>query len=141
VTRRKNEEDNNEEDSQTEMARIPDSATIEPNLDGQAEFQRVPDTVSVEEVPEAETVVVEALIAPVELVVASDNPLTDENVNQETKLNSPIRASHMTVIYRGSADSFRYGPYKFRPGQPATLPSVIAEELLTYPFEKFEVKE
>jgi hypothetical protein len=138
VTRSKSENELDTEEGQTEMSRIPDSMTIEPNPDGQAEFNRIPNNVS--KVSEAEAIVIEAPVAPVELVVASDNPLTDDIVNKDAKPQKAVRA-HVTIVYVGDADTFSYGPYKFRPGQPAIMPSVIAEELLTYPFEKFEVKE
>lgn len=138
MTRRKNEDDLDTEEGQTEMSRIPDSMTVEASPDGQAEFNRPPNSVSEES--EAEAIVIEAPVAPVELVVASDNPLTDDIVNKDAKPQKAVR-SHITVVYVGDADTFSYGPYKFRPGQPAKMPSVIAEELLTYPFEKFEVKE
>lgn len=47
----------------------------------------------------------------------------------------------VTIVYVGDADVFRYDPYAFRPGVPAFVPKSLAEELLTFPFERFEVKE
>jgi hypothetical protein len=91
--------------------------------------------------PEAESEILEALDAPVELDAILDTPPTDTEVVEETPTENAEKPSHRVVIYRGTADSFRYGVYRFRPGEPANLPSDIAEELLTYPFEKFEVKE
>lgn len=101
----------------------------------------VEDNVSSNRIPEADASVREAAVAPVELVVASDSPLTDETVERDAEPQKAKRTGHVTIVYKGDADSFSYGPYKFRPGQPAKMPSAIAEELLSNPFEKFEVKE
>ena len=136
MTRRKDESESKTEEGQTEMSRIPDSMTIEPNPDGQAEFNRIPDSVSAVEV-----VVAEALVAPVELVLASEDPLVHDKVNIDAQSKKAERAGHITIVYRGDADSISYGAYRFRPGQPARLPSMVAEELLKNPFEKFEAKE
>ena len=43
------------------------------------------------------------------------------------------------LIYRGQADVFEHGSLRIRPGQPVTVPSDVAEELLTFPHELFEV--
>jgi hypothetical protein len=43
-----------------------------------------------------------------------------------------------TLVYRGHADVFEHGALRIRPGQPVEVPSDVAEELLTYPHERFE---
>lgn len=53
----------------------------------------------------------------------------------------------VTVIYRGDADVADLKgadgkgehPYVFRNGEPVQVPSSVAQELLTWPFEQFEV--
>lgn len=55
---------------------------------------------------------------------------------EEAELEVP--KGHDAVVYRGIHDSFEHGPFKFRPGKPVVVPSDVAEELLTYPFEPFE---
>jgi len=139
VTRRKDEIEIVSEDEPQEETPEETSLSEETAEEPQEE---TPEEVLLPEeiVQEAEEIVFDAPVAPIELVVASDNPLTDEPTQKDAKPDKAIR-SHVTVVYVGNADSFSYGPYKFRPGQPAIMPSVIAEELLTYPFEKFEVKE
>lgn len=44
----------------------------------------------------------------------------------------------VTLVYRGNADVFSHGAFRIRPGQPVTVPSDVAEELLTFPRERFE---
>ena len=67
---------------------------------------------------------------PVEMVSTSDADVPED-----------ADPAVVTVVYMGIADVFRYDPYAFRPGVPATVPKSLAEELLTFPFERFEVKE
>lgn len=67
-----------------------------------------------------------------------DNGSKDEP--QETAIEA-VPSQHITIVYRGAADVVSFGPYTFRPGVPARMPSNVAEELLTLPHEKFEVKE
>lgn len=46
------------------------------------------------------------------------------------------------MVYRGPADVAVWekgGTYRFRRGEPVDVPSSVAEELLTTPFERFEV--
>lgn len=94
-----------------------------------------------EEIPAAEESADDAVKEPKALEDASDSLPTDMVVEKETQPKKLELPSRITVIYRGEAHAFNYGAYTFRPGTPATLPREIAEELLTYPYEKFEVKE
>lgn len=139
MIRRKDEIADSEDELQEETL---DGSTVSEEMTEEPQEETPEEVLLPEEiVQEAEEIVFDAPVAPIELVVASDNPLTDEPTQKDAKPDKAIRTSHIVIVYRGDADSFSYGPYKFRPGQPAIMPSVIAEELLTYPFEKFEVKE
>lgn len=44
------------------------------------------------------------------------------------------------ATYRGGADSADYGGFTFRPGEPVIVPSEVAEQLLTWPNETFDVE-
>jgi hypothetical protein len=62
--------------------------------------------------------------------------LTAEAAPEEAPLKAP--AGHVALVYRGAADTYFAGDYLFRPDQPVIVPSDVAEELLTTPFERFE---
>lgn len=51
----------------------------------------------------------------------------------------PEKPSTQRLRYLGRADVFRHKEHSFRNGQPVEVPSDVAEELLTTPFERFEV--
>lgn len=81
-------------------------------------------------------------------------PAEPEPVDESTTTDAPkapllTPGTTVTVIYRGSADvADLKGPdgmgehdYRFRPGQPVDVPSEVAEELLTWPGEAFEIVE
>lgn len=97
--------------------------------------------VNVLEVSEAGALVIEVHGGTMGLVIASEDPFADDKIGIDARPNRTERAGYMTIVYRGNADSISYGAYRFRPGQPAKLPSMVAEELLRHPFERFEVKE
>jgi hypothetical protein len=76
--------------------------------------------------------------------VLIDNSGTMETVtgeSKETANESITEDGFVEVTYLGDADRFDIAQYVFRPGVPVSVPSYIAEELLTFPFEVFEVKE
>lgn len=49
-----------------------------------------------------------------------------------------VPKGHRLVVYTGFADVVEHGEYTFRVGKPVAVPSKVAEELLTLPFESFE---
>lgn len=62
--------------------------------------------------------------------------------SEEAPKEKPSKVSTTTLRYSGAADVFHHGEHRFRNGEPVAVPSDVAEELLTTPFEKFEeVKE
>ncbi len=65
----------------------------------------------------------------------TDNDKTTEDADEAPRKSSK---GSTKIVYRGRADSFEHGKYTFRPGQPVSVPSDVAEDLLTYPNEKFE---
>lgn len=73
----------------------------------------------------------EALV--VDLPEESEQP---EAPPEETAPEPP--EGYVAVRYMGAADALEYGEYVFRPGQPVFVPSDVAEEVLTTPFETFE---
>ena len=58
----------------------------------------------------------------------------------QTEEEAPRKESKATtkIVYRGRAAAFGHGKHTFRPGEPVEVPSDVAEELLTYPNERFE---
>ena len=74
--------------------------------------------------------------APKGKKVKLDEPATT-TIAEEVEVRRPGK-DEVTLTYRGSADLLEYGDYRFRPDQPVIVPSDVAEELLTLPFEKFE---
>lgn len=50
----------------------------------------------------------------------------------------PTPESARTLVYRGNADTFSFGALRIRPGEPFVTTAAIAEDLLTYPHERFE---
>jgi len=58
-------------------------------------------------------------------------------VQQSAPAQAPPR--RVSLVYKGRADLVDSGPFFFRPGVPVEVPSDVAEELLTLPFEPFEV--
>lgn len=80
-------------------------------------------------------------VAPYEAQIidppAEDEPQPDAAAEpEETPLEIP--EGFAAVRYLGAADAFEYGAYTFRGDKPVAVPSEIAEELLTFPFERFE---
>lgn len=73
--------------------------------------------------------------APVTDPSESEQPLVGAQP-EETSLEIP--AGHVVLVYRGAADTVEYGTYRLRNGMPVVVPSDVAEELLTLPFERFE---
>ena len=61
-----------------------------------------------------------------------DSTDTDEAPRKASKSGTRM------IVYRGRADVFEHGEHILRPGQPVEVPSDVAEDLLTYPNEKFE---
>jgi hypothetical protein len=49
-----------------------------------------------------------------------------------------IPTGYEAIEYRGVADMVEHGAFRFRRGEPVAVPSDVAEELLTLPFEHFE---
>lgn len=67
------------------------------------------------------------------------NAKDDESKTTKDKDEAPRSTKAATkIVYRGTADSFEHGKHIFRPGEPVEVPSEVAEDLLTYPNEKFE---
>lgn len=62
-------------------------------------------------------------------------------VPKETAKKSKAEDGLVEVTYLGGADRVDIAQFVFRPGVPVEVPSDIAEELLTFPFEEFKVKE
>lgn len=62
-----------------------------------------------------------------------------ESVTEAAQDTEPeVPEGHVLVAYRGPADTFEHGSYTFRGAKPVAVPSTVAEELLTNPFERFE---
>lgn len=57
--------------------------------------------------------------------------------DEETEQATPKRGER-TLVYRGNADVFRYGALRIRPGEPFVVTASQAEDLLTWPRERFE---
>lgn len=80
--------------------------------------------------------------APVDAQVEEETTLTETpEPEKEVEPEPPASGTRVKMYYEGDADVFRYKSFTFRPGLPVTVPSEVAEELLTYPFERFRVKE
>lgn len=63
-------------------------------------------------------------------------------VNAQVKDALPkVSKGKRLVVYTGNANVLRHGEYVFRVGKPVIVPSEVAEELLTLPFESFEAIE
>jgi hypothetical protein len=58
-----------------------------------------------------------------------------EDAQEETP--DTIPDGYRRLTYTGRADVVEYGEFRMRPGQPVLVPSKVAEELLTMPFESF----
>lgn len=68
-----------------------------------------------------------------DLEEASGSPAEDDQPKSSSKT--------VRLTYTGQADVIDIGGHIIRPGQPVSVPSEVAEELLTMPFEQFEVEE
>lgn len=70
------------------------------------------------------------------------DPVPEEGTTN-TEENKPKRLPRGKVLvqYTGPADVVQHGEFQFRPGQPVEVPSEVAEDLLTLPFETFELIE
>jgi hypothetical protein len=66
------------------------------------------------------------------------DPVEVEAAPEPEETLPEIPKGHELLSYIGDSDAFVYGEYTFRVGQPVAVPSAVAEELLTYPFERFE---
>lgn len=93
--------------------------------------------------PAIETPSEPASVSPDEvLTVGEPEPLAPDPAEPETaepvKETDPEQKGTVTLVYRGTADVLTHGPFRIRPGQPVTVPSDVAEELLTWPHERFE---
>ena len=75
----------------------------------------------------------------VRFVPPTDPALADGSAAAEEPRKA--RSGHVFLTYRGDADVLSFNEYNFRPGIPVETPKDIAEELLTLPFEKFDVQE
>lgn len=75
--------------------------------------------------PTAETAIEETSESPTQ---ASEQPT-------ETTTTT---ADRRTLVYRGNADVFEFGALRIRPGEPFDVAATEAEDLLTYPRERFE---
>lgn len=76
-----------------------------------------------------------------ETTTAEPSAFMPEPGEQKTADLPKPKRGHKIIVYRGAADVVRHGEYAFRPDQPAQVPSDVAEELLTLPFESFETFE
>lgn len=74
-------------------------------------------------------------VASYEAAIIDPEP---EAAAQDEETQPEIPEGHAAIRYVGPADVFEHGAYQFRGGQPVIVPSEVAEELLTYPFERFE---
>lgn len=76
-------------------------------------------------------------VAPYEAQII--DPVEPEPAQEQPEETQPeVPDGHVAIVYRGGADAFDHGAYQFRGGQPVIVPSDVAEELLTFPFERFE---
>ncbi len=65
----------------------------------------------------------------------SSRPVADDTEKEATP---EAESETRTLVYRGNADTFRFGELRIRPGEPFTVTADVAEDLLTYPRERFE---
>jgi hypothetical protein len=80
-----------------------------------------------------------AQIAPAD----SYEPIVREPVEEGPEpepQEEPVADGSTRVVYRAptSGGALTFGDYKFRSDEPVDVPSEVAEELLTMPFELFE---
>lgn len=66
-------------------------------------------------------------------------PTDETEVTEETQASIPD--GHVRVTYIGLANVIEHGEFKLRAGVPVDVPSDVAEELLTMPFESFKIEE
>lgn len=74
---------------------------------------------------------------PYEALVIDPPPDTTPEESAEEPAPEPPPEGFVAVTYTGAADVVEFGGYAFRPGQPVYVPSDVAEEVLTLPFETF----
>jgi hypothetical protein len=85
--------------------------------------------------PKAEPTVEEPTVEETpETIVEIAEPVAAEPSEQATTPPSGGR----TLVYKGDADVFQFGALRIRPGEPFTVTAEDAEDLLTYPRERFE---
>lgn len=72
--------------------------------------------------------------------IVEPEPEPTEATNRTTEDRPILPPGSYVAIYRGGADSADYGGFTFRPGEPVVVPSEVAEQLLTWPDETFEVE-
>jgi hypothetical protein len=77
-------------------------------------------------------------VAPYEALVV--DPSQEEAAEPEPQVEA-VPEGHVRIVYRADApgSTLTHGDYKFRSDEPVTVPSEVAEELLTQPFEVFEL--
>lgn len=78
-------------------------------------------------------------VAPYEALVVDPPEEAAEPDPQQPVGEEPVPDGFVRVVYRGYPDgALTLREYKFRSGEPVNVPSDVAEELLTMPFEDFE---
>jgi hypothetical protein len=104
-----------------------------PDPEAGADVSEEADITATEEAPliDAESVPYEALV--IDPPEEADEP--DPQVEEEVVPDGAVR-----IVYRAATPGgvLTHGDYKFRSDEPVIVPSEVAEELLTLPFENFE---
>lgn len=89
--------------------------------------------------PSAEEAPIEEPVHPYEAQIIDPAEETEPEAAAEAEDAQPeVPEGFVLLRYVGVADTFEHDAYTFRGGKPVAVPSEIAEELLTYPFERFE---
>ena len=70
-------------------------------------------------------------------VVSEDTEAPSEPAIAEVNEEAPQEHDVMAVTYTGFADVYEHGEFRFRRGQPVTVPSDIAVKLLSNRTERF----
>jgi hypothetical protein len=93
-----------------------------------------------EQAPEKQDAAAESTPYIAKVVTPSEEPPQAEPPAEETR-RIEVPEGEVAVVYRGLANVVTHGEYRFRNGEPVTVPSEVAEELLSFPFEPFELLE
>lgn len=122
---------------ESDIAGVEGVPTVNPNTTADPEVEETP------EVPLPFGITERPTSGPLAAPIMVSQPPTNPDPSAADEPEEPPKAKrgHVFVTYRGVAGLYSHGDYHFRPGVPVETPKALAEELLTTPFEQFDVEE